>query len=76
MLRFPPLRERGDDVITWITCDRCLARLAGRGELVGSQPAVCLECRDPFQATRQAQKFCSASCRASSWRALQTAAVS
>jgi hypothetical protein len=61
------------DVIEWITCDRCLEREAGRGKVAGSQPAVCLQCREPFEATRQAQKFCSASCRARAWRERQHA---
>jgi hypothetical protein len=62
----------GDHVLRWIpACNRCLARLAGRGRVAGNQPAVCLQCREPFEATRQAQKFCSASCRARAWRAQQ-----
>jgi hypothetical protein len=65
------------DVIEWITCDRCLERLSGRGMLVGGQPAVCLEqgCRRPFEATRQRQQYCSSACRARAWRARQRAAA-
>jgi hypothetical protein len=66
-----------ENAITWITCDRCLARLEGRDPpLVGRQPAICQGCRQPFEATRQQQRFCSSSCRARSWRAQRTAAVS
>jgi hypothetical protein len=65
------------DVIEWITaCDWCLERQAERGKIVGAQPAVCLQCREPFEATRQAQKFCSSACRARAWRERQRAAVS
>jgi hypothetical protein len=67
-----PEVEYGDDyeaAIEWITCDRCLEREANPGKIVGGQPAVCLQCREPFEATRQGQKFCSASCRARAWRA-------
>jgi hypothetical protein len=53
--RFTGYANGGEDVITWITCDGCLARLAGRGKLAGAQPAVCLWCRSPFEATRHAQ---------------------
>jgi hypothetical protein len=63
----------GDDVLRWIVCDRCLERQTNPGRLVGSQPAVCLECREPFEATRQGQKFCSSACRARAWRARQRA---
>jgi hypothetical protein len=65
-----------EGAIEWVTCDWCLERMAGRGRIAGAQPAVCQECRKPFEATRQAQKFCSASCRARFWRARRAAAVS
>jgi hypothetical protein len=65
-----------EGAIEWVICNACLERLAGRGRLVGGQPAVCLQCREPFEATRTAQKFCSASCRARAWRARRAAAVS
>jgi hypothetical protein len=58
----------GDEVLRWIVCDRCLERQANPGRVVGAQPAVCLECREPFGATRQGQKFCSSACRARAWR--------
>jgi hypothetical protein len=63
------------DVIEWIVCDRCLERLAGRGRIVGTQPAVCQRCREPFEATRQAHKFCSSACRARAWRERQRIAA-
>jgi protein-arginine kinase activator protein McsA len=62
-------RYEGDDVLRWIpACDWCLQREAGRARVTGVQPAVCLQCREPFEATRQGQRFCSASCRARAWR--------
>jgi hypothetical protein len=64
-----------EGAIEWVTCDWCLELMAGRGRIAGSQPAVCEQCREPFEATRQAQKFCSASCRARSWRARRAAAA-
>jgi protein-arginine kinase activator protein McsA len=68
----------GDDVLRWIpACDWCLERQAAREQkkVVGLQPAVCLECREPFEATRHSQMFCSSSCRARAWRAKQGATV-
>ena len=72
----PLLGPGGGGVIMWITCDRCRERLAGREQgVAGAQPAVCLQCREPFEATRQQQKFCSASCRARSWREVAPGAL-
>jgi hypothetical protein len=55
--------------IIWIVCNWCKA---GRPTL--RQPMTCLQCREPFDATRQAQKFCSSSCRARAWRERQQVA--
>jgi hypothetical protein len=71
------VEKRGDGC--W-RCDRCedrrLAAVLKRDRAVrGAQPAVCVECREPFMASRRAVKFCSSSCRARQWRGVRLAAV-
>jgi hypothetical protein len=71
-LGFKRYSEEGAGVepIIWIpACDWCLGRIAGsNGKIAGAQPAICEQCGELFLAARYGQKFCSARCRARSWR--------